>query len=103
MKTIVATYQIHETATTVIEALEQQGYPRKNIGFAVAEHSEVTPAEAMVTVTVDESEVQAAMKILTEYAPVELDVRETQWKLGEFGEESHPPDENQYTAPSQKK
>ena len=90
MKTIVATYATRATAEEVINELERQGHARQNMGLAVAEHPEATHAQAMVTVTVSEPNMEITKNILKQYQPVQLDEHETQWRLKNEDEPEHP-------------
>ena len=98
MKTIVATYTTRDTAEQVINALERLGHARQHMGLAVAEHPEATRAQAMITVTVSEQNMEVTKNILKKYQPVQLDEHETQWRFKNEGEPENPnPDD--FTAP----
>ena len=90
MKTIVATYANRDTAEQVVNELERHGHARQDIGFAVAEHEELAKAQAMVTVTVDEMNMEMTKNLLNQYQPVQLDEHETQWRLKNQDEPEHP-------------
>ena len=100
MKTIVATYETRNTAEKVINELERHGHARQDMGLAVAEHPEATHAQAMVTVTVSEPNMEFTKNILKKYQPVQLDEHETQWRLKNEDEPEHPNPDN-FTAPEQ--
>jgi hypothetical protein len=90
MKTIVATYTNRDTAEQVVNALEHQGHARQDIGFAVAEHPDIAKAQAMVTVTVSEANMEVTRNTLNQYQPLQLDEHETQWRLKNEGESERP-------------
>jgi hypothetical protein len=90
MKTIVATYANRDTAEQVITELEQHGHARQDIGFAVAEHPDIAKAQAMVTVTVSEANMEVTRNTLNQYEPLQLDEHETQWRLKNEGESERP-------------
>jgi hypothetical protein len=90
MKTIVATYAHRDTAEEVINALEHQGHARQDIGFAVAEHPDIAKAQAMVTVTVSEANMEVTRNTLNQYQPLQLDEHDAQWRLKNEGESERP-------------
>jgi hypothetical protein len=98
MKTIVATYSTRDTAEQVINQLEHQGHARQDIGFAVAENTEIAGAQAMVTVTVNDTNMEMTKQILNQYQPVQLDEHDTQWRLKNEREGEHP-NPDKFTAP----
>ena len=98
MKTIVATYAHRDTAEEVITALEHQGHARQDIGFAVAENPDIAKAQAMITVTVNEANMEMTRNTLNQYQPVQLDEHDTQWRLKNEREGEHP-NPHKFTAP----
>ena len=105
MKTIVATYAKRDTAETVINHLEQLGHKREDMGFAVAEHGKADKgAEAMVTVTVDERNLEDTLAEINRHNPLDVAEHEPQWKMNESASDAwkEHPDPSQFTAPERK-
>jgi hypothetical protein len=105
MKTIVATYANRDTAEMVISHLEELGHKREDMGFAVAEHGKAdNGAEAMVTVTVDERNLEMTLAEINRHDPLEVAEHEPQWKMNESSQEARNehPDPNQFTAAPRK-
>jgi hypothetical protein len=98
-RTLMATYGDSDSAQTTVEEMVEYGYNRQHIGYAVADDSSDDPGEALVTVTVEEGNVNEAMQFLNRHGPLRIDERVTQWKLDEPAGEAGEPSEHGFTAP----
>jgi hypothetical protein len=98
-RTLLATYSDSDSAKTTVDEMVDYGYNRQDIGYAVADEQSDDPGEALVTVTVDEGNVDDAMEFLNRHGPLRIDERITRWKMDEPADEAGQPSEHNYTAP----
>ncbi len=98
-RTLMATYSDSDSAETTINEMVEYGYDRQHIGYAVADGTSDDPGAALLTVTLNEGNVEEAMQFLNRHGPLRIDERVTQWKLDEPVDEEGQPAEHGFTAP----
>jgi hypothetical protein len=90
-KVVLAIYPTVTSGQSVVKQLEKEGIARENIGIA----SEEKPAtsRSLVTVTVDEGQLENIQEIMADQHPETIGTRDYQWLLDGQEDEDFKPSE----------
>jgi hypothetical protein len=82
-KTLLAVYEDIVHATNAVADLQENKIRRADIGLAIRQPSktEKQPKDALVTVSVSETDVDRVMALMQRHLPQKTDVRDAQWRL----------------------